>query len=65
MIVDLADKISRLRGGRSNAELANLCECSTANIQKIIREGSQPNYSGDLILSKMDMILIILILITN
>ncbi len=43
--MDLAGKIEHLRRGRSNTELAVACGCSPANIQKIAREGSQPNFA--------------------
>ncbi len=41
--MELAEKVQRLRGKRSNADLAEACGCSPTHIQKIAREGSIPS----------------------
>jgi len=48
----LGEKLQKLRGGKSNAAIALACGCSTANIQKIIREGSTPNFALGVRLAK-------------
>ncbi|MFW6153660.1 MAG: helix-turn-helix domain-containing protein [Planctomycetota bacterium] len=43
--MELADKVQRLRGGRSNAELGKAAGCSATTIHNIARAGRQPSFA--------------------
>jgi len=44
-VVTLAEKLERLKGGRSYAEIAALADATAENIRKVVREGSQPGFA--------------------
>ena len=45
MPVTLSEKLERLKGRRSYAEIAELVNATAENIRKVVREGSQPSFA--------------------
>ena len=43
--MNLQEKLRRLKGDKSYADLAKAADCTPANVRKIIDEGSQPSFS--------------------